>query len=97
MTPEGKTKALVVALLKDERVYHFFPATHGYGRSGVADIVACVAGKFLAIECKAPGKKPTALQLREIDRVRLAGGTAVVVSDEGSLEALRRWLKELKR
>lgn len=96
MTPEGKTKALVVTLLKDERVYHFFPATHGYGRSGIADIVACVAGKFLAIECKAPGKKPTALQLREIDRVRLAGGTAVVVSDEGSLEALRRWLKNLK-
>ena len=51
-TPEKKVKDKVVGILKEEDVYYFFPATHGYGRSGVPDIVACVNGLFLAIECK---------------------------------------------
>ena len=81
-TPEGKVKAKVVDILKSEGVYYFFPATHGYGRSGVPDIVACVNGRFLAIECKAGVNKPTALQVREIERIRSAGGVAVVANEE---------------
>jgi len=59
-TPESKVKAAVVKLIKQYGAYYFFPATHGYGRSGVPDIICCVKGKFLAIECKAQGKLPTA-------------------------------------
>jgi Holliday junction resolvase len=81
-TPEGKIKDAVVKLLKAHGVYYFFPATHGYGRSGVPDIVCCVKGHFLAIECKAPGKKPTALQEREMDRIGEAGGVALVIDSE---------------
>jgi len=66
-TPEKAVKDKVVAVLKAAGVYYFFPATHGFGRSGVPDIVCCVSGKFLAIECKANGNKPTALQIREIE------------------------------
>jgi len=69
-TPESKVKAAVVKLLKQNGVYYFFPATHGYGRSGVPDIVCCVKGKFLAIECKAGGNKPTALQEKEIAAIQ---------------------------
>ena len=81
-TPEKAVKDKVVGILKDEGVYYFFPATHGYGRSGVPDIIACVDGKFLAIECKAGANKPTALQVREIERIRKAGGVAVVANEE---------------
>lgn len=81
-TPEGRIKDAVVKLLKAHGVYYFFPATHGYGRSGVPDIVCCVKGRFLAIECKAPGKKPTALQEREMDRIGEAGGVALVIDSE---------------
>lgn len=80
-TPEGKVKDRVVAILKKAGAYYFFPATHGYGRSGVPDIVACVDGVFLAIECKADKGKPTALQVRELERIRIAGGVAVVVNE----------------
>ena len=80
-TPEGKVKDQVVAILKEAGAYYFFPATHGYGRSGVPDIVACVDGVFLAIECKAGKGKPTALQVRELERIRIAGGVAVVVNE----------------
>jgi Holliday junction resolvase len=94
-TPEKKVKDKVVGILKDEGVYYFFPATHGYGRSGVPDIIACVNGSFLAIECKAGTNKPTALQVREIECIRKAGGVAVVANEENwdSIRALLRGLK----
>ena len=81
-TPEAAVKAKVVAILKDEGAYYFFPATHGYGRSGVPDIVCCVGGLFLGIECKAGKNKPSALQVVEIEAIRRAGGVAVVVNEE---------------
>lgn len=82
LTPEGKVKAKVVRILKDEGVYYFFPATGGYGRSGVPDIVGCVDGCFFAIECKAGRNKPTLLQVNEIESIRRAGGVAVVANEE---------------
>ena len=95
-TPEGIVKDKVVGILKDEGVYYFFPATHGYGRSGVPDIVCCVNGRFLGIECKAGTNKPTALQVRELERIRAAGGTAVVANEENwdMIRACVRILKE---
>ena len=71
MTPEGKVKKKVKALLDERGVYYFMPATAGYGRSGVPDIICCYRGYFLAIECKAGGNKPTALQLREMEMVQV--------------------------
>lgn len=82
LTPESKVKAKVVKILREEGAYYFFPATHGFGRSGVPDIVCCVAGKFLGIECKAGKNKPTALQIHEIEQIRRAGGVAVVVNED---------------
>lgn len=82
MTPEKKVKDKVVRILKDEGVYYFFPATHGFGRSGVPDIICCANGRFLAIECKAGGNKLTALQTREIETIRIAGGMAIVANED---------------
>ena len=94
-TPEGKVKAKVVDVLKSEGVYYFFPATHGYGRSGVPDIVCCVNGLFLAIECKAGTNKPTALQVREIELIRRNGGYAVVANEE-NWEMVRPLVRKMK-
>ena len=94
-TPEKRVKTKVEAVLKNEGAYYFFPATHGYGRSGVPDIIACVNGRFLAIECKAGGNKPTALQVREIENIRLAGGVAVVANEE-NWDEVRLLVREMK-
>lgn len=93
-TPEGKVKAAVVKLLNKYDAYYFFPATHGYGRSGVPDIVCCVKGKFVAIECKAGKNTTTALQDREINRIRTAEGHAMVVNED-NIDLLEQVLKEL--
>lgn len=91
MTPEGKVKAKVVAILKKYKVYYFFPSTGGYGKSGVPDIVACVNGRFVAIECKAGKNKATALQDREMYRIRLSGGAATVVNEDNTKD-FELWL-----
>lgn len=93
MTPEGKVKKKVVDVLKKYEVYYFFPATGGYGRSGVPDIICCARGRFLAVECKAGGGNPTALQAREIERINDAGGIAVVVRDT-DVHLLEKFLKD---
>ena len=93
-TPEKKVKDKIVSVLKDEGVYYFFPATHGFGRSGVPDIIACVNGRFLAIECKAGTNKPTALQVREIEAIRRCNGVAVVANEE-NWDIVRALVREL--
>ena len=94
-TPEKKVKDKVKALLTSEGVYFFMPATHGFGRSGVPDIVACVNGLFLAIETKAGTNKPTALQVREIETIRRNNGVAVVVNEE-NWDMVRELIRKLK-
>ena len=81
-TPEGRVKAKVKALLKKYNIYHFMPATGGYGRSGVPDIIACMRGRFLAIECKAGNGKLTPLQSRELALIEEAGGLAYVINED---------------
>jgi Holliday junction resolvase len=81
-TPEKKVKDKVRKLLTESGVYNFMPATHGYGRSGVPDIIACINGKFLAIETKAGKGTTTALQKRELDLIRKSGGIAMVINED---------------
>lgn len=90
MTPEAKVKARVVKLLKEHNIYYFFPATHGYGRSGVPDIICCYNSLFMGIECKAGSNKPTALQEKEMRKIKAAGGVTFVIN-ETNINDLARW------
>lgn len=94
-TPEKKVKDQVVKTLKKFGVYYFFPATHGYGRSGVPDIICCHNGKFIAFECKAGGNKCTALQLKEIDAIWAAKGEAYVIKED-NVDLVRAVLEDTK-
>lgn len=93
-TPEGRVKLAVTKILDKHNAYHFFPATHGYGRSGVPDIVACINGNFIGIECKAGKGVPTALQLRELSLIEKAGGVALVIRED-TLDLLTATLDSL--
>ena len=94
-TPEAKVKHKVADILKASGVYYFFPATYGYGRSGVADIICCVGGRFLAIECKAGKNTPTLLQERELIKVLAAGGVALVINEK-NVDEIAEVIEELK-
>lgn len=85
MTPEGKVKAKLKRRLDALGCYHFSPQSGIYGRAGIADIIGCYNGKFFAFECKAGGNTTTALQDKELQKVRNAGGTAMVI-DESNVD-----------
>lgn len=94
VTPEGKVKQRVRELLEKHEAYFFFPATGGFGRSGVPDVVGCYRGCFFAVECKAGKGKTTALQERELRNIRKASGVAFVIN-ENNLEELSLWLRDI--
>jgi Holliday junction resolvase len=87
MTPEAKVKKVVVQQLKNIGAYYFYPATGGFGRSGIPDIVGCYEGLFFGLECKAGKNKPTILQERNLSDIAAAGGFALVV-DESNMNAV---------
>ncbi len=89
MTPEAKIKKKAVRILKELSAYYFYPVTGGYGRSGVPDIVVCYKGLFVGIECKAGNNKPTPLQEKNLDEIRAAGGTALVINEDNVLRLSR--------
>ncbi len=95
MTPEGKVKKKIVEQLKELGCYYFFPATGGYGKSGVPDIVGCYNGKFFGIECKAGKNTPTALQQMNLDQINAAYGLAYVVN-ETNMNDIEKLLGEHK-
>jgi hypothetical protein len=82
-TPEAKVKKKVKDILAKYGVYYFMPATHGYGSSGVPDIVACMQGRFIGIECKANGGRATALQMKNLMQITENKGISLLVDETG--------------
>lgn len=93
-TPEAKVKDKVKKILKAHGAYYTMPVASGFGNAGVPDILACLKGRFIGIECKANGGKPTALQLSNLKQIKEAGGVSVVV-DETSLDVFEEILNRV--
>ena len=92
-TPEKKVKDKIRAVLKAEgaALWHCMPGTHGFGSSGVPDIIGIYHGVGFGIEVKAGKNKPTALQMMQIEHINAAGGIAWVINDQdpvGQTQAL---------
>ena len=92
-TPEGRVKAKVKVILKELFAYYTMPVTGGFGTSGAPDFLVCLNGRFVGIECKAGKSKPTALQEKNLNDIKRAGGEALVINEEnvGNLRELLIW------
>jgi hypothetical protein len=107
VTPEGKIKKMVKAVLAEfsetiqvdgysvSTLKQFWPVPSGFGASDL-DCLVCYYGRYIAIETKAPGKKPTPRQHMTIAETVGAGGIVVVVDDEEGVDWLRQILNEIK-
>jgi len=91
-TPEWKVKKAVRLMLDKLGAYHFMPPANGFGRAGIPDIIACIDGHFIAIECKAGKGQTTALQDRELNAILNAGGTTYIAR-ENNLDELQQLLR----
>lgn len=94
-TPESLVKKNVRKLLDELKIYHFMPPANGFGRAGIPDIIGCMDGHFIAIECKAGKGKTTALQDRELNNILNHGGTVFIARETNLLE-LKQLLKDLR-
>lgn len=94
MTPEGKVKRKVSALLKRYHAYYTMPVPGGFGKQGL-DYEGCHNGMFFAVETKRPGvKEPTDRQKNTIREIERAGGKTFVI--DGDTSELERWLNRLE-
>jgi hypothetical protein len=94
VTPEGKVKAKVKALLKEFRAYMHMPVQNGMGEPTL-DFIACLRGHFIAVETKAPGKKPTKRQEVTMQQMIAAGAFVFVISTDAEVLVLRCYLELL--
>lgn len=105
-TPEGKVKDAVKWVFQlHTNAYYHMPVQNGMG-SPTLDFICCVPvkitqemvgqtiGAYLAIETKAPGKKPTPRQEQTIAEITAAGGKVLVIdsADAWAMAELRAWL-----
>ena len=92
-TPEGQVKNELKSMLiaYAPRAWYTMPIGGPYASKGVPDFIICVCeegsvGRFIAVETKALGKKPTRLQEFCHSQIRMAGGQVWVIdSTEGIL------------
>jgi Holliday junction resolvase len=50
-----------------------------FTKAGIPDLLVCCKGKFIALEIKAPTGKPSELQLYNVEKIKEAGGIALVL------------------
>jgi len=110
VTPEGRVKAAIDALLARYKIYSasragafptnaegwYYKPVQGsaFGVSGIPDYIFFYKGLGGAIEAKAPGKKPTGFQALQLSAIKASGGAVFVIDGEESLKVFEEWLDE---
>lgn len=79
MAAEKRFENKIKKFLDDNGCWYVKYFANGFTKSGIPDILACINGRFVAIEVKAASGKPSELQLYNIEAIKKAGGTAIVL------------------
>ena len=83
LTPEGKVKDRVKAILKRRGVWYCMPRGQTYGRAGIPDFLCCHKGRFIAVETKAGRGRATPLQMKELKDLFRHQGIVLIVREDG--------------
>lgn len=89
--PEKKVETQIKNYLDSLGAYYL--KVHGsmYQPAGTPDILACVNGRFVAIEVKRPsGGRVSALQKSKLKQIEAAGGVAIVARSVEDVSAVFR-------
>jgi hypothetical protein len=90
--PEAVVKRKVKAALKEIGAFQHWPVQSGMG-APILDCIACINGRYIAIETKAAGKHPTPRQHMLIEQIEQAGGWTYVIDGDVSIAAMLEDLK----
>jgi hypothetical protein len=86
----------VKEFLKSQNCWVLKTWSNGVQRAGVPDLLVCCNGYFLGVELKAEKGKPSDLQLWNIQKIREAGGIAIVLYPSG-FERFKDIIKQLQQ
>jgi len=81
--------------LDAEGCYCFKVWGGGFQQAGVPDLMICCNGYFVAVEVKGDRGKPTDLQLHNIEKIKKAGGVAMVLHPK-DFESFKQLIYKLK-
>lgn len=97
--PEKKFELKIRKFLDGIGAWTLKTYSNGVQRAGVPDLLCCVNGYFVGIEVKSEKGKPSALQIWNIEKIREAGGVAIVLYPDGfeDFKSLMVKLSEVKR
>ncbi len=95
-TSEKDVKAQIKKLLGKHGWFYWMPPANGYGKSGIADILAIKDGVFVAIEAKFGKNKPSPMQSAFLMSIKAESGFGFVVNDK-NIEWLDTWLTAFAR
>jgi|SRR5215469_7441836 len=88
MQPERKLVTKLQARIKERGGTSF--KIHGgdnpFQAAGIPDLIACFLGRFLGLEVKLPGKKPSRIQAITLKKIEENGGIARVVTSVADLD-----------
>lgn len=79
MPSEKSFENKVKKFLKSKNIWYVKFFANGFTQKGIPDLLCCVKGFFLAIEIKSEEGRPSPLQLYTIDKIKQAGGFALVL------------------
>jgi hypothetical protein len=91
--PELKIKKKIMDYLKTVAGCHAVRIEQRPGvGAGVADIIVCYQGKYVALEVKIPGGRATPLQMHFLKQITIAGGLSAVVCSVEEVKCLIQML-----
>lgn len=76
------------------RTWYFKYWAGPYSKAGIPDIIACVNGRFVAIEVKAENGRPSELQKRTVKLIQESGGLAYILYPK-DFESFKKNMKRL--
>lgn len=82
------TKYLDARRLQGEPVWWLKTHGSGYTRAGTPDLLVCYMGRFLGLEVKVPGGKPTPIQVHTGGEISAAQGVFEVVYSVEDVDAV---------
>lgn len=94
--PEGKVVKKIRDHLKKRgaRSFKIHGGDNPYQEVGIPDLLVCFRGRFIGLEVKLPGEKPSPVQRVVLRSIEEAGGIAAVVTSVAEVEVI---LKRIAR
>lgn len=94
--PEKKFELKLREYLESQGCWVLKTYSNGVQRAGVPDLLVCCNKFFVAVEVKASNGKPSELQLWNIEKIKEAGGIALVLYPDG-FEEFKRIIESINR